>query len=224
MYKPIFKVAYKTVTELEWRCCPGFSGYGCMEAAYHHPGRMMPPFTGPSYKGQMFKGPQLKGPQHKGPIFKGPVVKGPVVKGPMFKGPMFKGPMFKGPMFKGPPMKANPWGQLKGFPPGGYPMHHFDPPMAPSYPETTSFEAYPSGPEALPDHQGPHQGEHEPEPEPEHETQPETELEHGLGHGHGHGHAPEQHVSVETAPTDEGLEVEGKTEGQLCYKECKEGS
>uniref|UniRef100_A0A8C2X6S0 Elastin microfibril interfacer 3a n=1 Tax=Cyclopterus lumpus TaxID=8103 RepID=A0A8C2X6S0_CYCLU len=31
MYKPIYKVAHKTVTELEWRCCPGYSGYGCME-------------------------------------------------------------------------------------------------------------------------------------------------------------------------------------------------
>uniref|UniRef100_A0A8C5FFU4 Elastin microfibril interfacer 3a n=1 Tax=Gadus morhua TaxID=8049 RepID=A0A8C5FFU4_GADMO len=67
MYKPIFKVAHKTVTELEWRCCPGFSGYGCMESAYHHPVRMMPPFNGPSYKGQTFKGPQFKGPPHKGP-------------------------------------------------------------------------------------------------------------------------------------------------------------
>ncbi|XP_030220919.1 EMILIN-3 [Gadus morhua] len=198
MYKPIFKVAHKTVTELEWRCCPGFSGYGCMESAYHHPVRMMPPFNGPSYKGQTFKGPQFKGPPHKGPVFKGPMV---------------KGPMFKGPMFKGPPMKANPWGQLNGPPPGGYPMRHFDSPMAPSYPET-SFEEYPSGPGAMPDHQGPHQGQHE--TEPEHETQPETEPGHGPEHGHGlghedqHGHAPAQHVSVQTAPTDEGLEVEGQ--------------
>ncbi|KAJ3586187.1 hypothetical protein NHX12_012588 [Muraenolepis orangiensis] len=66
MYKPIFKVAHKTVTELEWRCCPGFSGYGCMEAAYHHPVRMMPPFKGPPFRGPPFKGPQFKGPQHKG--------------------------------------------------------------------------------------------------------------------------------------------------------------
>ncbi|KAL1020976.1 hypothetical protein UPYG_G00007100 [Umbra pygmaea] len=26
MYKPVYKVAQKTLTELEWRCCPGYSG------------------------------------------------------------------------------------------------------------------------------------------------------------------------------------------------------
>ncbi|KAK0133954.1 EMILIN-3 [Merluccius polli] len=187
MYKPIFKVAHKMVTELEWRCCPGFSGYGCMEATYHHPPvRMMPPFKGPPFT----KGPQFKGPPHKGP--------------------MFKGPMVKGPMFKGPPMKANPWSQPKGPPTGGihaYPMHHFESPMAPSYPET-SFEPYPSGPEPMPDHEGPHQTGHEPEPLPESEM--ELGHGHGLGHEDQHGHAPEQHVLVETAPTHEGIEVEGQ--------------
>ncbi|KAM8864195.1 EMILIN-3 isoform 2-T2 [Spinachia spinachia] len=81
MYKPIFKVAHKTVTELEWRCCPGFSGYGCMEGhpVYQHPMKMMPPFNGPQFKGPQFKGPTFKGPpintavkaspwsQHQGP-------------------------------------------------------------------------------------------------------------------------------------------------------------
>uniref|UniRef100_A0A8C9SN14 Elastin microfibril interfacer 3 n=1 Tax=Scleropages formosus TaxID=113540 RepID=A0A8C9SN14_SCLFO len=28
-YKPKYKVGYKTITELEWRCCPGHSGEGC---------------------------------------------------------------------------------------------------------------------------------------------------------------------------------------------------
>uniref|UniRef100_G3PEC3 Elastin microfibril interfacer 3a n=1 Tax=Gasterosteus aculeatus aculeatus TaxID=481459 RepID=G3PEC3_GASAC len=74
MYKPIFKVAHKTVTELEWRCCPGYSGYGCMEGhpVYQHPMKMMPPFKGPPMKGPQFKGPQYKGPMFKGPVFKGP--------------------------------------------------------------------------------------------------------------------------------------------------------
>ncbi|KAG7281071.1 hypothetical protein CRUP_027608 [Coryphaenoides rupestris] len=76
VYKPIFKVAHKTVTELEWRCCPGFSGYGCMESVYHHPVRMMPPFKGPPFKGAQFKGPPFKGAQFKGPPFKGPQHKG----------------------------------------------------------------------------------------------------------------------------------------------------
>ncbi|XP_017327849.1 EMILIN-2 [Ictalurus punctatus] len=29
--RPIYKVGYKQVTELEWRCCPGYRGYDCME-------------------------------------------------------------------------------------------------------------------------------------------------------------------------------------------------
>uniref|UniRef100_A0A672ZGZ2 Elastin microfibril interfacer 3a n=1 Tax=Sphaeramia orbicularis TaxID=375764 RepID=A0A672ZGZ2_9TELE len=62
MYKPMYKVAHKTVTELEWRCCPGYSGYACMDGppAYHHPMNMMPPFKGPPMKGPPFKGPQFK--------------------------------------------------------------------------------------------------------------------------------------------------------------------
>uniref|UniRef100_A0A8C2KSJ6 Elastin microfibril interfacer 3a n=1 Tax=Cyprinus carpio TaxID=7962 RepID=A0A8C2KSJ6_CYPCA len=28
-YKPMYKVAYKTMTELEWKCCPGYAGVGC---------------------------------------------------------------------------------------------------------------------------------------------------------------------------------------------------
>uniref|UniRef100_A0A671VX49 Elastin microfibril interfacer 3a n=1 Tax=Sparus aurata TaxID=8175 RepID=A0A671VX49_SPAAU len=72
MYKPLYKVAHKTVTELEWRCCPGYSGYGCMEGhpVYQHNMKMMPPFKGPPMKGPQFKGPQYKGPMFKGPMFK----------------------------------------------------------------------------------------------------------------------------------------------------------
>uniref|UniRef100_A0A3Q1JTK2 EMI domain-containing protein n=1 Tax=Anabas testudineus TaxID=64144 RepID=A0A3Q1JTK2_ANATE len=62
LYKPIYKVAHKTVTELEWRCCPGYAGYDCMEGppVYQHPMKMMPPFKGPPMKGLQFKGPQYK--------------------------------------------------------------------------------------------------------------------------------------------------------------------
>uniref|UniRef100_A0A8C8I4I7 EMI domain-containing protein n=1 Tax=Oncorhynchus tshawytscha TaxID=74940 RepID=A0A8C8I4I7_ONCTS len=85
MYKPVYKVAHKTVTELEWRCCPGYSGYGCMEGppAYNHPIKAMPPF-----KVSPFKGPPIKGnpwSQTKGPppmksypmLAKDPPMKGP---------------------------------------------------------------------------------------------------------------------------------------------------
>uniref|UniRef100_A0A3Q3ATT7 Elastin microfibril interfacer 2b n=1 Tax=Kryptolebias marmoratus TaxID=37003 RepID=A0A3Q3ATT7_KRYMA len=30
-FRPTYKIAYKTVTELEWRCCPGYQGQDCME-------------------------------------------------------------------------------------------------------------------------------------------------------------------------------------------------
>nr|XP_020510407.1 EMILIN-2-like isoform X1 [Labrus bergylta] len=30
-FRPMYKIAYKTVTELEWRCCPGYQGHDCME-------------------------------------------------------------------------------------------------------------------------------------------------------------------------------------------------
>uniref|UniRef100_A0A8C0H6Q9 EMI domain-containing protein n=1 Tax=Chelonoidis abingdonii TaxID=106734 RepID=A0A8C0H6Q9_CHEAB len=29
--RPVYKVAYKTVTALEWKCCPGHSGISCEE-------------------------------------------------------------------------------------------------------------------------------------------------------------------------------------------------
>ncbi|XP_028424874.1 EMILIN-2 [Perca flavescens] len=30
-FRPMYKIAYKTVTELEWRCCPGYQGHDCRE-------------------------------------------------------------------------------------------------------------------------------------------------------------------------------------------------
>ncbi|XP_054478706.1 EMILIN-2 [Anoplopoma fimbria] len=30
-FRPMYKIAYKTVTELEWRCCPGYRGHDCRE-------------------------------------------------------------------------------------------------------------------------------------------------------------------------------------------------
>uniref|UniRef100_A0A8B9RL49 Elastin microfibril interfacer 3a n=1 Tax=Astyanax mexicanus TaxID=7994 RepID=A0A8B9RL49_ASTMX len=36
-YKPMYKVIHKTMTELEWRCCPGFTGVGCNSSTVQHP-------------------------------------------------------------------------------------------------------------------------------------------------------------------------------------------
>ncbi|XP_068997177.1 EMILIN-3 [Embiotoca jacksoni] len=158
LYKPIYKVAYKTVTELEWRCCPGYSGYGCMQGhpVYQHSMKMMPPFKGPPMKRQQFKGPQ------------------------------YKSLMFKGPMFKGPPVntvvRANPWSQHKGPPTGSfnsYPMRHFGPPGSSSFPDT-SFEPYPSEPEPMPEHQEPHHEENNHEHEHEHSQGPREIIPEGI--------------------------------------------
>ncbi|XP_061452196.1 EMILIN-2 isoform X2 [Rhineura floridana] len=36
-FRPKYTVAYKTVTELEWRCCPGYMGVDCKEGAPQEP-------------------------------------------------------------------------------------------------------------------------------------------------------------------------------------------
>uniref|UniRef100_A0A4W4FFY6 EMI domain-containing protein n=1 Tax=Electrophorus electricus TaxID=8005 RepID=A0A4W4FFY6_ELEEL len=68
-YKPMYKVAFKTVTELEWRCCPGFTGVACNVQPGAYGMKAMPPFKGPMSSN---KGPQLfrKGPA---PSYKGPM-------------------------------------------------------------------------------------------------------------------------------------------------------
>lgn len=55
LFKPLYKVGYKTITELEWRCCPGFSGESCGDGSTSDPDAMMPPFKGP------FPRPGVKG-------------------------------------------------------------------------------------------------------------------------------------------------------------------
>ncbi|KAM6925300.1 EMILIN-3 [Xenentodon cancila] len=37
VYKPTYKVGFKTVTELEWRCCPGYSGEACHDGSTLQP-------------------------------------------------------------------------------------------------------------------------------------------------------------------------------------------
>ncbi|XP_028849201.1 EMILIN-3 [Denticeps clupeoides] len=106
-YKPTYKVAHKTMTELEWRCCPGYSGMKCDTGPY---AQLLPMQKGPLQKSPM---PMQKGPvpMQKGPM---PMQKSPLQKGPM---PMQKGPMpmQKGPLQKGPmPMQKGPMPMQKG--------------------------------------------------------------------------------------------------------------
>ncbi|XP_005161982.2 EMILIN-3 [Danio rerio] len=55
LFKPQYKIGHKTITELEWRCCPGFSGESCAEGPSSDTDGMIPPFKG------SFPRPGLKG-------------------------------------------------------------------------------------------------------------------------------------------------------------------
>ncbi|XP_060737694.1 EMILIN-2 [Tachysurus vachellii] len=151
LYKPMFKVAYKTITELEWRCCHGFTGVGCDMGPSAYGMKAMPPFKGhvPSYKGPM--------PSHKGPLssYKGSVspFKGPM---PAFKGrmppfndavnsyqkrvPFHKGSM---PLFQSPMSQSNYYRNHWNQPltPSNIMDEYPGPNAAPSYSETP-FESY----------------------------------------------------------------------------------
>lgn len=52
IYKPKYKVGYKTVTELEWRCCPGYSGDNCYDGPTSLPDVVLP--HRPGVKGHPF--------------------------------------------------------------------------------------------------------------------------------------------------------------------------
>ncbi|XP_050747520.1 EMILIN-2 [Gymnogyps californianus] len=44
-FRPRYTVAYKTVTELEWRCCPGYKGEDCREGPAERPNTARRPTT-----------------------------------------------------------------------------------------------------------------------------------------------------------------------------------
>ncbi|NXX59699.1 EMIL3 protein, partial [Scopus umbretta] len=59
-FRPKYKIGYKTVTELAWRCCPGFMGEGCHDSPTDQPG-LLPQHPSPKIPpGQkMFPIPRL---------------------------------------------------------------------------------------------------------------------------------------------------------------------
>lgn len=60
MLRPKYKVGYKKVTELSWRCCPGLTGEGCPEHLTDH-GVAAPPQLEPEPQipsGQLSPGPR----------------------------------------------------------------------------------------------------------------------------------------------------------------------
>ncbi|XP_073539936.1 EMILIN-3 [Phyllobates terribilis] len=46
LFRPKYKIGYKIVTELQWRCCPGHSGDSCQDSPPVHQG-YFPPYTVP---------------------------------------------------------------------------------------------------------------------------------------------------------------------------------
>ncbi|XP_053572610.1 EMILIN-3-like [Bombina bombina] len=46
LYRPKYKIGHKIVTELQWRCCPGYSGEACQDGSTHQSGSL-PPYGGP---------------------------------------------------------------------------------------------------------------------------------------------------------------------------------
>ncbi|KAM8945639.1 EMILIN-3 [Pelodytes ibericus] len=46
LYRPKYKIGYKVVTELQWRCCPGLSGDACQDGSIPQSG-YLPPYMGP---------------------------------------------------------------------------------------------------------------------------------------------------------------------------------
>ncbi|KTF87813.1 hypothetical protein cypCar_00025871 [Cyprinus carpio] len=46
-FQPTYKIAYKTVTELEWRCCPGYQGPDCRELKDSPNGQIAYPQSNP---------------------------------------------------------------------------------------------------------------------------------------------------------------------------------
>ncbi|KFW07580.1 EMILIN-3, partial [Eurypyga helias] len=73
-FRPKYKIGYKTVTELAWRCCPGFMGEGCHDSPTDQPGLLpqhpspkMPPMQ------KMFPIPRLPPhPKSHPDLFPGP--------------------------------------------------------------------------------------------------------------------------------------------------------
>ncbi|XP_077191556.1 EMILIN-3 isoform X1 [Paroedura picta] len=59
-FRPRYKIGYKTVTELVWRCCPGLMGEGCHDSPTDQPG-LLPQHTSPKMPPtqKMFPGPRV---------------------------------------------------------------------------------------------------------------------------------------------------------------------
>ncbi|NXC16207.1 EMIL3 protein, partial [Corythaeola cristata] len=73
-FRPKYKIGYKTVTELAWRCCPGFMGEGCHDSPTDQPG-LLPQHPSPKMPpGQkMFPMPRLPPhPKSHPDLFPGP--------------------------------------------------------------------------------------------------------------------------------------------------------
>ncbi|XP_028590840.1 EMILIN-3 [Podarcis muralis] len=59
-FRPRYKIGYKTVTEIVWRCCPGLMGEGCHDSPTDQPG-LLPQHPSPKLPPtqKMFPGPRV---------------------------------------------------------------------------------------------------------------------------------------------------------------------
>ncbi|XP_063001628.1 EMILIN-3 [Elgaria multicarinata webbii] len=59
-FRPRYKIGYKTVTEIAWRCCPGLMGEGCHDSPTDQPG-LLPQHPGPKMPPtqKLFPGPRV---------------------------------------------------------------------------------------------------------------------------------------------------------------------
>lgn len=72
MLRPKYKVGYKTVSDLAWRCCPGLTGEGCPEHLQGHgatPSQLEPEPPIPS--GELGPGPRPPSPGRVAPSLHG---------------------------------------------------------------------------------------------------------------------------------------------------------
>lgn len=77
MFRPRYKIGYKTVTDLAWRCCPGLTGESCPEHLTDH--GATPPHQEPEPQiplGQLGPGPRPSPYSRKAPRPRGESVHG----------------------------------------------------------------------------------------------------------------------------------------------------
>lgn len=92
MLRPRYKVGYKTVTDLAWRCCPGLTGEGCPEHLTDHGATPAQPEPEPQIpSGQLGPGPQAPSSSRAAPSPYGEFARGDPTRWSGFLGVVGRG-------------------------------------------------------------------------------------------------------------------------------------